>query len=263
MNSFEQLNIHPENNLNVKTMQEKMRDPNFLPKYKEIEVYVKDANRHIEKRYKEWLDFFRGNPEKQIYEVWTEEYIEAFGNYLVQRVRDLGGSERSPIIILEVGAGNGRLTHFLQERLERLIPGQVKIIASDPGTSDSWKDKIDHDFPVENLSQQEALKKYKPQIVIGSWMPYGDDFTDDFRKTSSVEEYILIGPEHCTGNSWKTWGNPTNSEEDRELFPPYELDNFKKRRLEDLSELQISSLVFLEIGGEKTGTYSFKREREN
>lgn len=61
------------------------------------------------------------------------------------------------------------------------------------------------------MDYKEALKKYKPDIVISSWMPYTEDWTKDFRTFSSVKEYILIGePDNgCCGHPWKMWGaNP-------------------------------------------------------
>jgi hypothetical protein len=252
-----------ERELSLEEMRERMRDPYFLPSFRALSKNFerfREPSQYDDPEWKEWLElvFDRNNP---IFEIWTEEYIRAFGNYLAQRVEELGGTEENPTVILEVGAGNGRLTFFLQEKLNEIMPGKVKIVASDSG---DWR--IPPAFQVDNIPHKEALAKYKPRIVIFSWMPYGYDCTSDFRASESVDEYILIGESDggCCGDEWQTWGqNWSFDENERErrknLLAPYEADGFEKAYMNDLRDLQLSRINISE-GNSSTDTVSFKRK---
>mmetsp|Transcript_11824 Transcript_11824/g.15396 ORF Transcript_11824/g.15396 Transcript_11824/m.15396 type:complete len:167 (+) Transcript_11824:499-999(+) len=105
-----------------------------------------------------------------IYEVFNREYISALSEYLVER-HALLPSELHDRPIVEVAAGSGRLSHFLNQCK---LP--VTVIATDDG---SWT--LNQPFPVENLSHERAIAKYEPAIVICSWMPENMDFTSSWR----------------------------------------------------------------------------------
>jgi hypothetical protein len=250
---------------------EKLDDPSYLPTRDDFRGpfarFAEDrglANEAIAKEYSKWRELF-WNYQKPIFEIWTKEYIEALGNYLAERVSALGGTKEEPTIILEVGAGNGRLTHFLNQKLQSATDGRVKVVACDSG---EWR--IEQAFPVEKLSHSEALVKYKPKVVIFSWIPPGDDYTDAFRATPSVQEYLLIGEADigCCGEYWPTWGVSQEEwdENSDTLFdphegelPPYEADGFSKEYLDTLSKLQLSRGNVSE-GRCKSQTVSFKRK---
>jgi hypothetical protein len=250
--------------LTPEEMREKLRDPSFLPSFKELARHLgafRGYSRHDSGEWQKWNDLV-SDKEYPIFEIWTKEYIHAFGSYLAQRVEELGGTEENPTVILEVGAGNGRLTHFLQEKMNELVPGKVKVVASDSG---DWK--IPPAFPVENIPHDEAVTKHKPKIVIFSWMPYQEDYTADFRAAESVDEYILIGETDggCCGDEWKTWGQKWTFDEEeekqRENQPaPYEADGFEKVYQNDLSDLQLSRIDIFE-GKSSTSTVSFKKKK--
>lgn len=245
-------------------MFKKMCDPSFLPSRDDLLKKFKkfEGSNLGEKDRTKWWNFVDDDDETNeiIYEIWTKEYIDAFGNYLAQRVDSLGGNKNNPTMILEVGAGNGRLTHFLQEKLNELIPGKVKIVATDSG---DWK--IKPTFSVENISHQEALKKYQPQIVLFSWMPPDYDCTKEFRATDSVEEYVLIGEAEiggCSGRDWETWGEESYNENHEGETPPYQTDGFTKEFKNDLTALQLSRLSIMnDPDKDRTSTVSFKREK--
>ncbi|MDD5623986.1 MAG: hypothetical protein PHI23_04740, partial [Candidatus Peribacteraceae bacterium] len=142
------------------------------------------------------LHFYEGNPdavrdtckERDIFDILTQEYVERLGRYLTERIRKLGeGGQMSTV--LEVGAGDGRLTDALREQLAKQGIDNVRMIAVD---SNEWD--IKPTAPVERMEYQEALQTYHPQIVLCSWMPSLSDWTEEFRGTPSVQEYILIGP---------------------------------------------------------------------
>jgi len=170
-----------------------------------------------------------------IYEFWTEEYVSGLADYLLDCCEKHDGET----VILDVGAGDGTLAHFLQKYMREFLSGAKKrknnsinlkqsrgtkkrtkkisslptIVASDDG---SWK--IDPKADVETLSVTEALHKYNPfdesgkrnhqLIVICSWMPMGVDWSQEMRH-SGVDEYILIGEcdDGNCGENWLTFGN--------------------------------------------------------
>lgn len=243
----------PERELRPHELREKMRDPNFLPTRKDIIRAFRPEGHLLEL---EWVQFCH-DEENPVYEFLNAEFITAFSNYLAQRVKNLGASEDSPVTILEVGAGNGRLSHFIQQRLAAMLPGKVKVVATDSG---KWGLKTA--FPVEAIGHKEALGKYEPNIVIFSWMPYEKDVTDDFRAAGSVDEYILIGETvGCCGDIWRTWGESW-SFDDKDIegkVAPYIADGFERQNIDEVSVHQICRSDYLDDDGHSS-TVSFRRE---
>ena len=269
----------PKRNLEFPTseraedVRERVIDPQYLPTLREViysfdhvntdrETHLSDEQLRAENT--EWQKYLN-NGDSEVFEVLTEEFVQALSLYLSQRIESLGGTEENPVVILEVGAGNGRLTHFLQQKLDGQVKGSVKVIATDSGTLD-----LKTNFPVEKIDQKDALQKYKPQIVICSWMPEGEDFTKDFRNTSSVQEYVLIGEGAggCCGSAWETWGNESadfNHEHEGQTAP-YLIDGFELDYLEDISETQLCRSDSIHSKSSKqrhSSTNSFKRIRIN
>ena len=196
----------------------------------------------------------RGEP---IFDILNEEYIEALGNYLNRRIDQLGGTERNQIVILETGAGSGKLSHFLKERLQRKAAGKFNFISVDLGT------KVKQYFPIKQIDYREALKKFQPSIVITSWMPQ-EDWTRDYRKTASVQEYILIGNPENTG-TYSTWGmgiidlGDNQSDYIREENPEYKREGFEDVLLKEVSQYQISRAH--DWQGEHSQTIVFRRRK--
>lgn len=84
---------------------------------------------------------------------------------------------------LEIGAGDGTLTIFLNEL-------GVKCNATD---NYSWENYIDYPGFVEKLEAKAALTKYKPNTVICSWPPPGNSFEKNIFNMDYVNLYIVIG----------------------------------------------------------------------
>lgn len=145
----------------------------------------------------EWYNYVLSSPQR--YEVLTQEYISALGIYLADRIRAYSGSVDHPIRVLEIGAGNGQLSYFLNFYLQAIVPDQASIIATDKN------EPIQNNFPVEVIDYMDAIRKYKPAIIISSWMPLGQDWTEECRGIPEVQEIILIGDEDSCGTpeSWE------------------------------------------------------------
>ena len=179
----------------------------YLPTYSEVIELCK------EKTKKSISNWFMYQDETHIYEYLNSDYIDALAKILAPYKR-----------ILEVGAGNGRLSHFLRQRLPNAF-----IVATDNG---SWG--IEPVFPVEKMEYTEALEKHKPEIVISCWMPYADDWTPEFRGCDSVKGYVLIGETDggCCGREDLWFGSDG-------LEPGYERDGFIRHDLDELRLLQV------------------------
>ena len=228
-----------EEELKPEKLREKLKNPSYLPNHE-------DVPKAFETR-EEWQEFC-WDKKKPTYEFLNKEFIDAFSNYLSQRAEELGATEENPVTVLEAGAGNGRLAHFVQQALEKVIPGKTKIIATDSG---EWG--IKPDFPVEIIKQEKALEKHRPDIVIVSWMPWEEDWTAGFRARDSVKEYLLIGGD-CCGDDWETWGASLDDKKEK----PYEKDGFAQERLDEISSHQICRTD--DIGDyEHSSTVSFRR----
>jgi hypothetical protein len=226
--------------------------------------------------------YFEMRNRDDIYEVWTYEYIKGLAKYLICRIHELDEKDNCQLetTILDVGAGDGRLVHFLRramdeemnanggkqrKRMKNNLTGcneekqiiHPKIIATDDG---SWNAPIYDN--VERLSVVSSLEKYRPRkvsstdhnsevvqtrlIVLCSWMPPGLDWTKDFRHERQVEEYILIGEcdDGTCGDNWLTWGNSDfradNNDNAVDSTAPYVADGYERINLDNLSQLQFS-----------------------
>jgi len=213
---------------------EKLKDPYWLPKFDEIVGVIdsftdKEGVKVLDETdQRKWQDFLF-DEQSPIFEIWTREYIENFSNYLSERSKALGGTKENPTVILEVGAGDGKLSYFLNKRFQEVKEDTIKYCTT--GIDIIGRFEIKSPFNnVENISEKDALKKYKPSIVISSWMNYGEDWTEDFRNTKSVHEYILIGPRGPCGTE-ETWENS---------------ENFKVDYRKDLNKFQLSRLDILD-----------------
>jgi len=230
-------NSHESLELSREEIREKMNDPTYLPTREQI---ISAYDTSIEDTVA-WGNYFFNN-ERPVYELLTEEYVDALADFFLQKLSEYGNSTENPLTILEVGSGDGRLSHFLQKKLDEKAPGEVIVIASDSG---QWN--LETTFPVEKMEHTQALESRNPDIVVSSWMPYQTDLTADFRSNQSLKGYVLIGAPDVTGDFDKTWGNAEfcNSpgvEKDEDYVPEYQSDSFIATELEGLSQMQICRL---------------------
>lgn len=233
---------------------EKLRDANHLPKLEEIHAaFGKNLSGFME---------FCFADEQPVYEFINDEYVKALSDYFTQRFTGLRVLSDKPITILEVGAGDGRLSHFLRQKLEQTGDRLVRVVASDAHLSKETNPyNVEPLFPVEHMSFEDALKRFNPDIVLSSWMPYMDDWTPAFRASDTVKEYILIGEADggCVGSD-ETWGMPPFDEDWNpvaDYVPAFELEGFSKVYLDDLREYQLCRTDF--AGYKHSSTVSFRR----
>ncbi len=155
---------------------EKLSDTRYLPARAELEVFFSEPEY--------WMRLLTLRPGELVYEFWNREVVRELAMYLM---------ERGYRNIVEVGAGDGRLSYFLRPYLST----DVTMVATDTDGGFGYHGL----FPVEKMRAREAILAYHPDAVIASWMPKNQDWTQDFRNELSVQEYILIGPaEHMHEN---------------------------------------------------------------
>lgn len=138
------------------------------------------------------LGLFGWSHAHNIFQLLNVEFIRELAKYI---------KEIDPKIILEVGAGNGLLGKYLTKELGK------EIIMTDDY---SWwgRDGIKlQNKDVIRMEYEVAINRYKPDLIIASWIPYKRWWTNDFKQCESVSGYLLIGEGHggCTGSDMD-WG---------------------------------------------------------
>lgn len=134
-----------------------------------------------------WKAFVHGTPPcrpRTQYEVLTREYMLGLAT-LVRALHPALGA-RDCLRVLELGAGDGRLAHFLRAALVDLgAEDEFRVLATD-------KTPRNEAFPVLEADYRRALD-LRPDIVVVAWMPLGQDWTPAIRRCPSVKAFILIG----------------------------------------------------------------------
>jgi len=128
---------------------------------------------------------------KGIYCFYSKPLIEALA-------RLIGGRE-----CLEIAAGDGTLSRFLAAE-------GVKATATDDY---SWKHAVSYPESVLKMDAAQALRKFKPAVVICSWPPANNGFERLVFTQPGVELYIVIGSRHtfASGN-WADYRAQTTFE---------------------------------------------------
>ena len=152
-----------------------------------------------------WARFVRGEEPEGAgwprYEVLCTELVDGLAAWL-RGVATSRPRPSSPLRVLEVGAGDGRLTHHLGVAL---AGAPIELVATD-----SFERGLAAAAPVLPVACDAAVADpaFAPDVVLCCWMPLGADWTPNFRAQRSVRHYVLIGEvdDGCCGLPWQTWG---------------------------------------------------------
>lgn len=125
-----------------------------------------------------------------IYQILNKEFNDA----LAAEIKKLGLNP-----ILEVGAGSGDLARVLRRR-------GIKLHAVDTFDEPLPERALNLPDLPEKMDYKVAIDKYKPELIICSWMPSGEDWTPAFRASKSVKAYILIGEVDGNCGTCETFG---------------------------------------------------------
>eukprot|EP01059_Diplonema_ambulator_P005122 TRINITY_DN14848_c0_g1_i1.p1 TRINITY_DN14848_c0_g1~~TRINITY_DN14848_c0_g1_i1.p1 ORF type:complete len:572 (+),score=167.69 TRINITY_DN14848_c0_g1_i1:52-1716(+) len=174
----------------------------------------------------------------------TQEYINSLAEYLVSRALTY---KAQSVPILEVGSGTGRLSWLLNQT-DAFKEAGIKAVATDLSPvmnpfllhfNRSERAKFQA-FDNEAISEQEAVEKYCPAIIVCQMMPNGVDWPKNWRKNNCVLEYVLVGPPDsiACGQPWATWGVSWGTNI-RQFTPPFFAEGFKKLYLDNISRYLI------------------------
>lgn len=115
-----------------------------------------------------------------VFQIPNKEFIDE----LAKKIKDIG-----PGTILEVGAGRGIISKYVSKVLGK------DIIVTD--SYDWWNYKnSETKILCPNVLKRnyiDAIEEFQPDLIIASWIPYGQYWTKDFRKYPFVKGYIIIG----------------------------------------------------------------------
>ena len=139
-----------------------------------------------------------------------------YSRELVTALAALVGQQRC----LEIAAGDGTLTRFLRG-------ARVGIRATD---DKSWSQAIAFPEEVERMDAAAALDRHRPQAVICSFPPPGNDFERRVFRTPGVQLYVVITSAHrFAAGDWEAYEQQTTFSMERDealarLVLPPEVD---------------------------------------
>ena len=112
-------------------------------------------------------------------------------------------AEIGPRPCLEIAAGDGTLTRFLRQ-------AGVDVRATD---DHSWTQAISFPQEVERLAARPALERHRPQAVICSFPPPGNNFEQQVFRTATVDRYLVITSAHrFAAGDWDAYEKQTDFE---------------------------------------------------
>lgn len=122
-----------------------------------------------------------------------------YSRRLIKELAAMIGDRRT----LEIAAGDGTLSRFLRDE-------GVDVVATD---DHSWSHSIEFPDDVERQDAISALDEHRPQVVICSWPPAGNDFEHQVFETASVELYVVIASQHAfASGNWNAYSEQTDFE---------------------------------------------------
>ena len=162
------------------------------------------------------------------YEVITADYVTQLARYLRRRrLEILGADEPRPLRVLELGAGDGRLTRHLREHLDGhgievcatddhslgLAKGDAKgghhgVVAADALDAVSQCGFSREPTTAVSSSSSSSSLPGACDVALVCWQPMGVDWTAAIRASASFQEYVLVGEvdDGICGDPSATWG---------------------------------------------------------
>jgi hypothetical protein len=172
--------------------------------------------------YREFFDFVN---KYGIFQFWNVEYISCLAN----EIKSYVGSN----LVLEVAAGDGMLSYWLRQY-------GVNIHATDSGewyipprTKIMQRAVVKPYAPVEIIDAISAIRKYKPKMVIASWITEGVDFQIFDEKPPII---CLIGEVDGATGSMKFWEQKYWEKAGYERLPHSRCDEWNLCRTDYVSD---------------------------
>jgi hypothetical protein len=196
-----------------------------LPSYETVYRVLVD---YTPFKYSEFFDFV---DKYGIFQFWNVEYISC----LADEIRSYVGSE----LVLEVAAGDGMLSYWL---------GRYGVNAHATDSGEWYKPgkaraAVSPRAPVEIIDAIEAIRKYKPKMVMASWLPNGDTLLDikifDECSKLKVPYILLIGEVDGATGSYRFWEQKYWEKAGYERLPHSHCDEWNLCRTDYVSGGQV------------------------
>ena len=156
-----------------------------------------------------WRGGKGGGKGDSCYELWTREYVFELAQYLLDRIAEMNHDQNcsKETIILDVGAGDGRLSYFLRRAME-----EIHLPTNDCRTSPALQNEpLPLSLSIPNPKLNAAIQQTTLPTIIatddGSWnssSPAMDRFKlssflsshhdSDVEKLSAIESLRKYGP---------------------------------------------------------------------
>lgn len=168
-------------------LRERLMDPNFLASAAEVGKMS----------YSERGEYHRRTGE---HEILNREYVVALAQRIGFHIQSLIRTG-SPITILEVGAGTGRLIHFLETSVRSALSQDENALVRFIGVDNqSGSLGIRPIFNVEKMNVHDAYRSYDSMVIVASWPSC--NWLEQI--PSSATMLVAIGPgDLCNGGDDK------------------------------------------------------------
>jgi len=128
------------------------------------------------------FSYFNGiNDNRTIFQLYHDSFIDK----IAEQIKDI-----KPTTTIEIMAGDGKLSEFLNER------HNLNIIPTD---NKSWE-AIKYPESVIELDALDAINKYEPDLIIVCWEPYESTLCADIVKMNIPMIWIGEGQGGCCGD---------------------------------------------------------------
>jgi hypothetical protein len=188
---------------------------------------------------------------KKYYEVFTSDLVRGVVRHVKERCEEESTKEK--VVLLELGARDGT---FARAFVREWAGVRLEYFACDTVPMHESVTKRDAIEAIRDVGK--TLENTKTLcIALVSWMPFQIDWTQEIRKHSAFDEYILIGEgEGGMCGSEQTFGRRADDDDDDDddnddnMPPLYEREGFIMHELKEIRNLGKSDTTY------ERGTYS-------
>jgi len=195
---------------------------------------------------------------KKYYEVFTSDLVRGVVRHVKERCEEESTKEK--VVLLELGARDGT---FARAFVREWAGVRLEYFACDTVPMHESVTKRDAIEAIRDVGK--TLENTKTLcIALVSWMPFQIDWTQEIRKHSAFDEYILIGEgEGGMCGSEQTFGrraddyDDDDDDNDDNMPPLYEREGFIMHELKEIRNLGKSDTTYER--GTRSKTISFRR----
>lgn len=124
-----------------------------------------------------------------VFQIYTKEFLDAMATYVLRLVDEFRETHGREPVIMEIAAGDGRLSAGLNRRL---VSKGLRIQPTDLGMDNKWEIS----FGKEVIKKDARQVAEEADIILGSWLPFDKDFDVEVAQRVAQDPkktLILIG----------------------------------------------------------------------